>query len=323
MQQDYISKFDEENRFVTTFHQSFSYEEFVEGLKPVLDTNGNDSGDIQYKIYPGVFRKACERAAQMAGYASLADCVEDTFANRKTAFDNAITNKKLVLLCIDEINRGNIASILGDLISLIEDSKRLGAEKEMMVTLPYSQDMFGVPANLLIVGTMNTADRSIQLLDTALRRRFQFQEFLPDYSVFVSTDPTIQPILNDAKMILQRINARVRCLLNKDNQVGHSYLMFVKSNKDIFDAITSKVIPLLEEYFYNDISKVRFVLNENEKTKYPFYQEDKEAKQAFDSYITASDIETEDKNFYELKYTVKKASDYDNYLKHLLGAVEP
>ena len=323
MQQNYVSQFEEDNRFVTTFHQSFSYEEFVEGLKPVLDAPGDGAGDIQYKIYPGVFRKACERAAQMAGYATLFDCVNDTFANRKTAFDNAITNKKLVLLCIDEINRGNIASIFGDLISLIEDSKRLGAEKEMMVTLPYSQDKFGVPANLLIVGTMNTADRSIQLLDTALRRRFKFQEYLPDYSVFVSTDPNIQPVLDDAQKILQRINARVRCLLNKDNQVGHSYLMFAKSNQDIFDAITSKVIPLLEEYFYNDISKVRFVLNENDKTKYPFYQEDKVAKQAFDSFIAEADIETEDKSFYELKYTVKKPSDYDNYLKHLLGEVEP
>ena len=321
MQQEYISKFDKDNRFVTTFHQSFSYEEFVEGLKPVLNSTGNDYGDIQYKIYPGVFRQACERAAQMAGYATLYDCVNDTPANRKAAFDKAVTEKKLVLLCIDEINRGNIASIFGDLISLIEDSKRLGAEKEMLVTLPYSQDGFGVPANLLIVGTMNTADRSIQLLDSALRRRFQFKEFLPDYSVFDSSDPNIQPILNNARTILQRINARVRCLLNKDNQIGHSYLMFAKSNKDIFDAITSKVIPLLEEYFYNDIAKVRFVLNEDEQTKYPFYQEDKVAKQAFDSFI-AGDIETEDKVFYELNYQVKNEADCVKYLKHLLGESE-
>lgn len=321
MQQEYISKFDKDNRFVTTFHQSFSYEEFVEGLKPVLNSTGNDYGDIQYKIYPGVFRQACERAAQMAGYATLYDCVNDTFANRKDAFEKAVTQKKFVLLCIDEINRGNIASIFGDLISLIEDSKRLGAEKEMIVTLPYSQDGFGVPANLLIVGTMNTADRSIQLLDSALRRRFQFKEFLPDYSVFDSSDPNIQPILDNARTILQRINARVRCLLNKDNQIGHSYLMFAKSNKDIFDAITSKVIPLLEEYFYNDIAKVRFVLNEDEKTKYPFYQEDKVAKQAFDSFI-AGDIETEDKVFYELNYQVKNEADCVKYLKHLLGESE-
>ncbi len=322
MQQDYVSKFTEDNRFVTTFHQSFSYEEFVEGLKPVLDDSGEGAGDIKYKINPGVFRKACERAAQLAGYATLFDCVNDTKDNRKASFDKAITDKKLVLLCIDEINRGNIASILGDLISLIEDSKRLGAEKEMMVTLPYSQDKFGVPANLLIVGTMNTADRSIQLLDSALRRRFQFQEFLPDYSVFVGTDPNIQPVMDDAKKILQRINARVRCLLNKDNQIGHSFLMFAKSRKDIFDAITARVIPLLEEYFYNDTTKVRFVLNENEKTKYPFYQEDKVAKQAFDSFISEGDLETEDKDFFELNYKVKSEADCVNYLKHLLGESE-
>ena len=185
MQQDYISKFDKENRFVTTFHQSFSYEEFVEGLKPILN-DGDTEGDVKYEIVQGVFRMACERAAQMAGYASLSDCISDTFDNRHKNFKQAKEDKKLVLLCIDEINRGNVASIFGDLISLIEDSKRLGADKEeeMMVTLPYSKDEFGVPANLLIVGTMNTADRSIQLLDSALRRRFKFKELLPKYSVF-------------------------------------------------------------------------------------------------------------------------------------------
>ena len=322
MQENYISHFAEENRFVTTFHQSFSYEEFVEGLKPVLDSPTDEPGDIKYTVFPGVFKEACEKAVEMAGYASLHDCVVDDPATRKAAIDQAIADKKLVLLCIDEINRGNIAAIFGELISLVEENKRLGAEREMKVTLPYSQEQFGVPANLLIVGTMNTADRSIQLLDSALRRRFQFREILPDYTVFKSKDPVIKPVLEKANKILQRINTRVRSLLNKDYQIGQSYLMFVRSEEDIFNAIVTKIIPLLEEYFYNDIAKVRFVLNENDKTKFRFYKEDKEAKDAFDSFVTEGDIEAEEKSFYKLDFEVKNAADCANYLKHLLGEPE-
>ena len=334
LQTKYISKFADDNRFVTTFHQSFSYEEFVEGLKPILVTqeNANDSedtqedslGDVKYKVVKGIFRIACDRAAFLAGYKSLKECIEDTFENRQIKFSQAIKDNKTVLLGIDEINRGNIASIFGDLISLIESSKRLGVDNqsEMIVTLPYSQDKFGVPANLLIVGTMNTSDRSIKLLDSALRRRFKFKELLPNYSVFVPNpnDNQMQiQAINDAKIILENINTRIRCLLNKDSQIGHSYLMFAKSDKAIFTAIVNKIIPLLEEYFYNDIEKVRFVLNENSKTKYPFYQEDKDVKKAFEAYLLESDIEEEDKTFYELNYSIKDDGDYKKYLIHLLG----
>ena len=272
IQNDFVAKFSKKNRFITTFHQSFSYEEFVEGLKPILVTaednsqsNPNNdgqqdvdaSGDVKYQIVKGIFRIACERAAELAGYKSLKECVTDTFENRQRAFNQAIKDKKTVLLCIDEINRGNVVAIFGDLISLVEGSKRLGINKvsEMIVSLPYSQDEFGVPANLLIVGTMNTADRSIKLLDSALRRRFTFIELLPDYSVFVSnTDESddAKQATNEAKIILKGINARIRSLLNKDSQIGHSYLMFAKSRKEIFDALVNRIIPLLEEYFYDD-----------------------------------------------------------------------
>lgn len=319
MQADYISKFDEDNRFITTFHQSFSYEEFVEGLKPVLNEDTEETGDIKYTIEPGIFKNACERAAKIAGYASLEDCVNDTFANRKTKFDDAIRDKRLVLLCIDEINRGNVAAIFGDLISLIEDNKRLGVDSvsEMMVNLPYSKEKFGVPANLVIVGTMNTADRSIQLLDSALRRRFKFIELLPDYSVFRIADPQIGPIQSSAMAILKNINSRIRVLLNKDNQIGHAYLMSVQSEKDIFIAVKNKIIPLLEEYFYNEIYKVRYVLNEDVKQTYAFYEEDKEAKKNYLSY-TDNDLDDDSKSFYELKKDFKE-SDYPKYLTHLLG----
>ena len=295
MQKDYISKYLEVNRFVTTFHQSFSYEEFVEGLKPVLSKEDND---VKYTIEKGVFYRACDRAAELAGYTSLLDCLDDNSANRNARFSKAIAEGKTVLLCIDEVNRGNVASIFGDLISLIEPSKRLGAgELEMTAILPYSKQNFGVPANLLIVGTMNTADRSIQLLDSALRRRFKFIELTPDYMVFTSET-------SEAEKVLRKINARVRSLLNKDNQIGHSYLMFAKSYCDILSALYNKIIPLLEEYFYNDINKVRFVLNDNANGL--FYVEDSEAQAAYKVFQN-EEIDDEDRNFFELNPAIADA----------------
>ena len=234
--------------------------------------------------------------------------------SRKEKLDKAIADKKVVLLCIDEINRGNVAAIFGELITLIEESKRLGREDETTATLPYSKKSFGVPSNLRIVGTMNTADRSIQLLDSALRRRFKFVELLPSYTVPYKNDKAIT--------ILKRINARVRCLLNKDYQIGHSYLMHAETEKDIFFAVTNKIIPLLEEYFYNDIPKVRFVLNENDDTTYPFYIEDVEAKEAYALFLNESDIDAEEKNFYVLSVNATTDEDYSHYLKHILGEPE-
>ena len=295
LQASYISKFCKENRFITTFHQSFSYEEFVEGLKPVLineegEIKDEALGEVKYKIVHGVFRKACERAAVLAGYPSLQTCIEDSFVNRQINFAKAIKEKKTVLLAIDEINRGNVVSIFGDLISLIESSKRLGNESEMTITLPYSQEEFGVPANLLIVGTMNTADRSIQLLDSALRRRFKFEELLPNADVIKN---------QAAKDVLNKINSRIRCLLSKDNQIGHSYLMFASGSCDILSALYNKIIPLLEEYFYNDIEKVRFVLNDRDNSK--FYIEDTDAKEAYSLF---DDEDAEERQFFKLNASI-------------------
>jgi hypothetical protein len=313
VQKNIYSKYHNNNRIFTTFHQSYSYEEFVEGLKPILN---NTSSDVKYQIETGVFYKACERAAILAGYDGLEDCIKDSNQNRKSNFQKAIDRKKTMLLCIDEINRGNVASIFGDLISLIEPSKRLGAgEYEMIVTLPYSKDRFGVPANLFIVGTMNTADRSIQLLDSALRRRFKFVEMAPNLTAIAD---------EDAKKVLLKINNRIRCLLNKDNQIGHSYLVNAKSKCDILNAIVHKIIPLLEEYFYNDIDKVKFVLNEivkdgKDNVEYPFYIKDEDAEEA---YLLYSDGIDEPKSFFKFNEKIKDILDNEteceNYLEHLL-----
>lgn len=324
MQKDYFEKFPCDAREFTTFHQSYSYEDFVEGLKPILDEENEETsskgscreGDVKYRIEKGVFYNACEKAAKLAGYEDLQACINDSNEGRLNKFEEAKQNRSIMLLCIDEINRGNIAAIFGDLISLIEPSKRLGAgEYEMIVTLPYSKKPFGVPANLFILGTMNTADRSIQLLDSALRRRFEFREFLPDYNA----------IGNDvARDILKGINARIRGLLNKDNQIGHSYFDKVNTYSDIVKAIVKKIIPLLEEYFYNDIEKVRFVLNETKATDNCFYIEDKEASNAYAIYQSSADINDESKTFYKLNDNLQDAintNDEDkckNFLQNLL-----
>ncbi len=313
MQEEYINTYSKENRFVTTFHQSFSYEEFVEGLKPFIPEG---SHDVNYRVEPGLFYNACERAAILAGYSSLDECLADSFVSRKEKMKVAIEGKNTVLLCIDEINRANVSSVFGDLISLVESSKRLGAEYEITTKLPYSKRDFGVPANLMIIGTMNTADRSIQLLDSALRRRFKFEELLPDYESINN---------EDAKIILENINNRIRALLDKDHQIGHSYFIGVDSNLKILEVMKENIIPLLEEYFYNETDKIRRVLNETDELKDStshsanyFYVLDEEAKKA----VAETDDFNEEKPYYKLNEklkTIKDESEAKAFLNHLIG----
>lgn len=165
---------------------------------------------------------------------------------------------------IDEINRGNISKIFGELITLIEESKRVGKEEGMKTLLPYSMKPFGVPENVYIIGTMNTADRSIATIDTALRRRFEFKEMLPDPEVVAKISVGNLSI----KIMLEKINRRIAVLYDREHTIGHAYFMpLAKDNsmEKLAEIFKNKVIPLLQEYFYEDYEKIRLVLADNQK----------------------------------------------------------
>lgn len=419
--EDYLSvkaRFDEykkSNRIAfTTFHQSYGYEEFIEGIKPVVNSEGDEAtGDIEYKIIPGLFKKFCERAmtpvAKESGKAnfelnssptiwkiSLAgtksnpirtECLENNhiriawdgygeeitenteYTNGGKVVINSFISKMrigdIVLSCftestidavgvitgdyewhdeyenykrlrnvnwivkginenivdinngtvmtlasvyrlnnielkdvlniidkyseesgedvleandqnyvfvIDEINRGNISKIFGELITLIENTKRIGAEEEMMVKLPYSGKDFGVPNNVYILGTMNTADRSIALMDTALRRRFSFVEMMPKVEVLENLgigsisegDMTL-----DVLKMLDIINKRIEFLFDREHTIGHAFFTGLKDDpsiKKLSEIFKKNVIPLLQEYFYEDYEKIQLVLGDNKKS---------------------------------------------------------
>lgn len=327
------AKFDEYVRkgqiVFTTFHQSYGYEEFVEGIKPVMNNEAN-SQEMQYKIKDGIFKDFCDKALVVKqnfnfnqikddfldhcrekksiiyknkeykfeepnnlitgnlkihinyirdmieqiglSYGNLSDIEIEGYIRLKIdSGDNIINNYKIILdyfyykyinfsfvFVIDEINRGNVSKIFGELITLIEPSKRIGEKEELKVKLPYSGEEFGVPKNVYIIGTMNTADRSITSLDTALRRRFEFVEMMPDVSE-LSTD------CEDVNLqeLLQAINTRIEYLLDREKTIGHAFFIGIDNLEKLKDVFQNKIIPLLQEYFYNDYTLIDVVLNKN------------------------------------------------------------
>lgn len=175
--------------------------------------------------------------------------------------------KKYVFI-IDEINRGNISKIFGELITLLEPSKRLGEKEEIKARLPYSGRLFGVPENVYIIGTMNTADRSIALLDTALRRRFQFRECMPDSSLLQNVE--VEGVEIDK--LIEVMNKRIAVLYDREHMIGHSYFIKLKqkescSFENLKRIFRYTILPLLQEYFYDDYEKIRLVLGDNGKKK--------------------------------------------------------
>lgn len=233
-------------RFVT-FHQSFSYEDFVEGIRA---ETGSD-GQLRYRVAPGVFKQLCDdaRSAQLAWARSKEDG----------------TGAAPFVLIIDEINRGNVSRIFGELITLIEESKREGAPEALEVRLPYSREAFSVPSNLYIIGTMNMADRSLAGLDVALRRRFEFEECPSDPAALDHIEVEGVPI----SALLDVMNRRIELLLDRDHHLGHAMFFGLDVNPDVAalgKIFRTQVIPLLQEYFFEDWQRIAWVLNDHRKS---------------------------------------------------------
>ncbi|HEF8378349.1 TPA: AAA family ATPase [Campylobacter jejuni] len=326
----------------TTFHQSYGYEEFVEGIKPRMDKE--NSKEIEYEIKDGIFKELCEKALENRDsiknfnfyidklkekvkiddnnpekyfelpntkyfiqyrngrtfrikfdgmsknhkdYPVSIDNIEKLY---KTSIADEIYNSAYVkailnylksqgledykekdektnspyIIIIDEINRGNVSKIFGELITLIEPSKRIGEKEEIKVKLPYSgndfddKKDFGVPKNVYIIGTMNTADRSITSLDTALRRRFEFVEMMPNPNVLSDNCEGV-----NLKELLKAINTRIEYLLDREKTIGHAFFIGVENLEKLKKVFQNKIIPLLQEYFYNDYALINMVLNDN------------------------------------------------------------
>lgn len=255
-----------------TFHQAYGYEEFVEGIRPVMSADAAEQ--VRYELHPGVFKRISLRAAGDGlrtnaspenGDARVKRVQEALDRPQGGTVDFRFTDRtRPYVLIIDEINRGNVSKILGELITLLEPDKRLGSANELKLPLAYSpQHRFAVPPNLHVIGTMNTADRSIALMDVALRRRFRFEEMLPQSGVIrkVLREHVPNTALIDLVCdVFDTMNARIRQVFDRDHQIGHAYFLKVRSLQDLRDVFADRVIPLLQEYFYGAWERVCVVL---------------------------------------------------------------
>lgn len=275
------------NHEFITFHPSYSYEDFIEGLRPL----NNDDGQISYEVDEGLFKKFSRSAfnALMAKVEiekewSPMESVPQLTKEEKEKAKKA-TEEVPFYLVIDEINRGDMSRIFGELITVLESDKRLTSANELITTLPYSKTKFAVPPNLYLIGTMNTADKSIALIDVALRRRFGFIEMMPDYSVLeellVSDDEGIREIFNLAISALKTVNENILKTYDRDHQIGHSYLLKLRDSVSRNDAVENfrfiwnyEVFPLMQEYFYDAPAKLKqvmgneFIIVENRSFSY-------------------------------------------------------
>jgi 5-methylcytosine-specific restriction protein B len=272
----------------------------VEGIR--AKTEG---GQIIYKVEEGVFKRLCRDAFNTLLVESRVNKSWNDRADVPTLTEEEISRVKEVLnkgshtkffLIIDEINRGDISKILGELITLLEADKRLFSENEIIATLPYSKTKFGIPPNLYIIGTMNTADRSIALIDVALRRRFGFLEMMPSYAVLLNAlleEKSIEEELTEEKAIdiitgwkkeeidhwnvddpndlrklaikvLYTLNQKIQLIYDRDHQIGHSYLLRLRDRDYVQKSLEfiwyNEIVPLLQEYFYNDWEKLKYIL---------------------------------------------------------------
>jgi len=260
-----------------TFHPSYSYEEFIEGITVEIEEENKPSEKINYVLKPGIFKELCKRALGAAIGLELEEVktktwkeVYEEYKNQKNTVDFD-TAPKFVLI-IDEINRGDIAKIFGELITLVEADKRIGASNELTAILPALGDRFGVPKNLYIIATMNTADRSIALLDVALRRRFGFIEMNPNFNLLKEEHLNknesklkksgVYDLLEKSIRAIEKINKKI-CTdpsIGRDRQIGHSFLFKVLTLDDLVFVWRYEIFPLLEEYCYGDYTKINRML---------------------------------------------------------------